>query len=115
MNILMFVQHVVHVEGLERLLLIKKGKVLYRRSVKIVMEQATSVAQFHKCQKELTQTRRLIIYNHHFSFFIIILDVRSNAIDVETNDGLGSFFGLQKGYVFAVIHKEVLCQDGRAA
>ena len=33
---------------------------------------------------------------------------------MEIDCGLGAFFGLQKGYVLAVIHKKVLGQDSRA-
>ena len=42
-------------------------------------------------------------------------NVLQDAIDVEIDDGPGAFFRLKEGHVLAVIHKEVLCQDSRAA
>lgn len=41
--------------------------------------------------------------------------VLQDTIDVEIDDGLGAFGGLKKGHILAIIHKEVLGQDCRAA
>lgn len=42
-------------------------------------------------------------------------EVAADSFDVEVDERLGAFCGLEEGNVVMVVHEEVLCEDGRAA